>query len=544
MYQKKWIILIASFLLSLSIYAQTIENEVLISPIIQFQTVEGFGASLAFYENWLIAHPNKKEIYEAIFGELSLDILRIRNAYDYDAEMIVRVGEFIQEAEASLGYPIKILSTSWGPPAYLKSNNDSKNGGTLKYSIPGTEVEFDYSGFAAWWEGALNEYNSNGIYPTYISIQNEPDFSASWESCLFNPEEKITSTDTIAGYNKALEAVYNMVEGRAFKPKLLSPESIGVGYNTVENYINQLNTSYIYGIAHHLYHGVDENDPWSSTDIAKVGNLHPEIPHFQTEFNRGDWFSLAGLIYKSFHDEQVVAYLYWDLIWDGSGLVNLEFPWDNSGWTSAKGYIKSKEFYAFKQFSAFIHPGWKRIGAYIDNNNIEVLAFLNSTEDSTSLVFINRSDVDSPSVIISIPGYTIDEAFVYRTSVDENCFYIGALNNSEVVLPSHSITTIEMSILEGNTNVAINKTRAANSIYPNPFSESATIRFSFKQCSKAFITVFDYQGRIMRKQNIGQVTTENQEFVVYRNGLDPGLYIYKIETVLGESTNGYFIITE
>ncbi len=84
--------------------------------------------------------------------------------------------------------------------------------------------------------------------------------------------------------------------------------------------MNASDVSKLNGIAHHLYHGVDENNPYLTTDMSKVGNFHPELPHIQSEYFRGDWFSLGGLIYKSFHDENVVAYLYWDLIWNGAGL--------------------------------------------------------------------------------------------------------------------------------------------------------------------------------------------------------------------------------
>jgi glucuronoarabinoxylan endo-1,4-beta-xylanase len=419
-----------------------------INPQSQFQTFEGFGASLAFYEGWLTAHPNKKEIYNAIFKELSLDILRIRNTYDYDAGMIDRVSEFAREAEASLGKPIKILSTSWGPPAYLKSNHDRTNGGTIKYSISNSQVLFDYSGFANWWEEALNEYNSHGVYPTYIGIQNEPDFTASYESCRFNPVEKITSADTIAGYNKAIEAVYNMINGRAIKPKLLGPESVGVGYNNVENYINALNTSYLYGIAHHLYHGVNKDDPWSSTDIAKVGAFRPEIPHFQTEYSLGDWFSLAGLIYKSLSDENAVAYLYWQLIWDGGGLVSLDFPWDQNRWSNSKGYTKTRDFYVFKQFSAFIHPGWKRISTSPDNYYIKTLAFTNPAKDSAAIVLINRSATEQYRTNIAVSGITFKKTSFYRTSDIDDCALINNSKNSEIILPPHSITTVAMSLLK------------------------------------------------------------------------------------------------
>ncbi|HHX17476.1 MAG TPA: hypothetical protein GX727_01295, partial [Clostridium sp.] len=40
-----------------------------IDTSIKHQTMEGFGASIAYYQNWLIDHPNKAEIYDAIFNE-------------------------------------------------------------------------------------------------------------------------------------------------------------------------------------------------------------------------------------------------------------------------------------------------------------------------------------------------------------------------------------------------------------------------------------------------------------------------------------------
>ena len=150
-------------------------------------------------------------------------------------------------AESALGHPISLLSTSWGPPGFLKNTGDRKNGGSLRYSIGPDGVEFDYAGFAHWWNGSLDEYSAHGIFPTYISIQNEPDFSASWESCLFNPLETISSSDTIAGYDKALNEVYDTLMQRVQKPAVLGPETVGIGYNSVENYVNALDLTKLAG---------------------------------------------------------------------------------------------------------------------------------------------------------------------------------------------------------------------------------------------------------------------------------------------------------
>lgn len=45
------------------------------------QTLKGFGASVAWYGNWVTEHPNKDLIYYYMFEELGLDILRLRNTY-------------------------------------------------------------------------------------------------------------------------------------------------------------------------------------------------------------------------------------------------------------------------------------------------------------------------------------------------------------------------------------------------------------------------------------------------------------------------------
>ena len=458
--------------MGIALSAQPELQEIPIDPDITYQTMEGFGASLAYYESWLNAHPNKAQIYEAIFGELSLDILRVRNAYDYDATMVTRVKEYCNAAELSLGHPIKLLSTSWGPPGSLKSNGTRDNGGTLRYTIDNGNVLFDYAAFAQWWDEALDEYEANGIYPSYISLQNEPDWTASYESCRFTPKETVNSTDTMAGYNKALDAVYNTVMKRATPPKLLGPESIGIGYNVVENFVNEMDVSKIYGICHHLYHGANPSNPYSSTEFAKVGNLHPEIPHFQTEYSRAesDWWSLAGLLYKSFYDEKAVAYLYWDLVWpSNTGLVEIENPWTSGSWTLTNGYARTMHYYVFKQYSAFIHPGWKRIDAVSPDSETMVLSFISQNQDSISTVVINRSLTDSIVVQPGIPGKFMDNPKVNMTSANHRCELMDPSAENGFVAVPKSIITISSTLQDSATFIP---TESIEIIYNDTLIES------------------------------------------------------------------------
>ena len=536
---KKYLIACGALILSMILSAQS-KTELSVNANIKYQELEGFGAALAYYENWLTAHPNKAEIYEAIFNELSLDILRVRNAHEYDETMIDRVSEFYSAAVHSLGHPIKVLSTSWGPPARLKSNNDEKNGGTLRYEINEGVVQFDYDGFADWWGSSLDEYNQNGIYPDFISIQNEPDYSATWESCLLDPDELITADDTIAGYDKALEAVYAMVESRNVKPRILGPESIGIGYNSVENYVRALDDSKIYGIAHHLYHGVDQDNPWESTAFSSVGNFKEDIPHFQTEFSGGDWFFLGALIYKSLRDENAVAYLYWDLIWDGAGLVSLDNPWDQNSWETDNGYVKNKEFYAFKQYSAFLHPRWKRINATSAHSDIKTLAFMSPDEDTVSWVMINKSITDSIDVSLTTNNLSFNSYVVYRTSENEDCAEVGKFYSPKMNLPPKSITTVQMTF-DSELPLAANSSKnPLLHLYPNPVSDFLTIESNDPESQLESIMIFDLDGRMVKEVDVRNSSATRLE--VDCSKLKSGLYLYHVKTTDEELKSGRFLV--
>ena len=64
--------------------------------------------------------------------------------------------------------------------------------------------------------------------------------------------------------------------------------------------------------------------------------------------------------------------------------------------------------------------------------------------------------------------------------------------------------------------------------YPNPFSESTTIRFSLNGAGRATIMVHDNLGRAIRSDNLGILPTGMHQYVFNRNNLAPGMYTYSI----------------
>lgn len=406
------------------------------------QTLEGFGAAGAWYEGWLTSHPLKSEIYDCLFRQLGLDIYRIRNTYGFEPGYMDRSVEIVKAAEASLGHPIRVMISSWSPPGSLKSGGNVV-GGTLKKDASGRYV---YGDFADWWADSVAYLSSRGIETEYVNIQNEPDYLASWASCKFTP----TETSAWAGYNLAFESVYQELHSRMSKmPKLLAPETCGFG--GAQAYIDALvDDSHAYGWAHHLYgdgsyHAPDAYIPGMSSFATQYGDK----PLLQTEFAKGestpltftDAMNLAILMHNALTVEEVSAYLYWELFWvSPRGLVSLGNPWQAN-----PGYTVNPTYYAFKQYSAWTDPGWRRVEASTDSAVLRVSAFTSPDANELTFVVINVSDIDI-ALSLSLGDFLPGESSVYRTGPTQNAAYVGTFDPAQSLrLPKKTITTVHLT---------------------------------------------------------------------------------------------------
>ncbi len=402
---------------------------------IRHQNIEGFGASVSWYEDWLVGHPLKDELYDILFGELGLDIYRIRNIYDQpgDIEYMSNTAEIITEGESSLDRPIKIMISSWSPPDYLKSNDNTREG-TLKKD-PNTG-QFMYNRFAKWWADSLEEWSDEyGIDVEYVNIQNEPDYTTSyWDTCMFLP----TETNDWAGYDIAFEAVWQELDFRLGSdiPKMLVADAAGLISSTY--YLNALlDNPNVYGYAHHLYNiGSGDNPDAYIPAMENFASLYGNKPLMQTEYSQNigtlaDAVDLAVLMHNSLAVEGVSAYLYWELFWPYySGLVSLEYtlmdPNDpNAPSVPIPGYTINPVYYAFKHYSAFVHSGWQRVEALCDNPYLRMSAYISPDNKKLSIVLINTTTDTDIELDLSLGDCLVLDGDVYRTSQTENCALIG-----------------------------------------------------------------------------------------------------------------------
>lgn len=359
--------------------------------------------------------------------------------------------------EANKRTPIEVLLTSWSPAGKYKSNGKPANDGTKATLAKDDSGNFVYNGFANWWFQSLLQYKSRGINPAYIGIQNEPNFNPGYEGCIFMPQEqlvldeKLDSTYMVASYSKAFNMVYEVLDSHKTElvkmPKMIGPEVIGIENawsGKPSDYTKYMDMSRCYAVAHHLYTGGNPNDADSYIyNLGKIAGQYPSIPKMQTEFNDGDWYSTALLVQNSLIYENVNSYLVWTLCWPNSDFLAIENPWTSGSWISPNGYTVGKEYYAFKQFTKFIKPGWRRTGTTNKSFQLRSSSFISPDGSELSIVVINTSTLDQ-SIFIDPLNFKITDGNIYRTSATENCILIGNYTSGNITLPPKSITTLSL----------------------------------------------------------------------------------------------------
>lgn len=429
------------------------------------QTMVGFGAAVVYYANFLgDRNVANDDIYKVLFSDLGLDILRIANWYQNQVETgatastafsDTAIAKVVKGATAALGgVPPKIFMSSWSPPSYLKSIGDTKNGGTLARS--GAGGAYQYAQFGQWWVNALNAYatnSTNAVKPDYISIQNEPDFTATWESCRFDPAENTTN----AGYPQALDAVYNAVAGSGLnpKPQIWGPEPSGIASNKVQNYLSGLNANQIGGIAHHLYSGgaagADPAPDSFNTALTSLASAAGAKPLYMTEFSPGSpsMFNTAWMIHNSVTVEGVAAYIYWELIWIApttgvpTALLTVENP--TAAFRTAKGYTINDTYYALKHFAKWVDNGWVRVDAASTSAALKVSAFESPDNKSLTVVLLNTATAQH--VVKIAPGtFGFGTSAAYRTSgTAERTTPVALGAGTVITMPASSIATVTLT---------------------------------------------------------------------------------------------------
>ena len=450
-----------------------ITDVIQLTPSDKYQTVEGIGGGIANYEGWYCRHPNKEELFDLVFNDLEVSMIRIGNWYEKvvsntDPELLNQQKEIIDAANRRLGSSnFSIMMSNWLVTPGLVGKPGEK-GATLRRDRDG---RYMYKEFGEWCRMTLKAYQDAGIVPDYLSMMNEPDGEngAGTKICL----GYCTDDSKKANYGRALEATYEALKGMPSRPKLIGPEVLGIGFGNFNNYYKDLNSDLLDAAAFHCYHGGDtsdfkDNDRYSSAHAFKsefqglarqVGDksimmtencsYHPTVPE--------DAVNIAHFISNSFRYANATTYLHWSLLWGyanaedlqkgGDGCIAVEWPWSSSRWTTEKGYVIRSEFYGLKHFTKHVKPGWRRIRVEYTIGEVEAVAFQDPTGCQVTVVLVNYSDENTKAVRLRNMGDKEVSSIskVIQTNPQKGIWYQEQENVEPFVklqLPEMSVTTV------------------------------------------------------------------------------------------------------
>jgi glucuronoarabinoxylan endo-1,4-beta-xylanase len=450
------------------------------------QTILGFGGAEAFYGSFLDAHPNESQIMSALYDPvkgLGITFLRLQNNYynfngsnatTFDADN----PKLLTAATAALGSPVNLLMSSWTPPASLKSNNSINgctgvtNGNCTSGFGTLTQVggAYNYSGFGQFWLASLQAYAALGVTPQYISIQNEPDFPATYVACLFNPTEAPASlygsSQSYASYGLAFDATYKAINagGLATVPQMIGPEAFSVP--NVQALLTQVPANELAAVAHHLYN-VSSNGGDPANQVNPMQTLDADYPlalKFETEYYQSPGFSNAIDIHNALTVAEDNVYLYWGLTWpstlangiatDQAGLLYIDNPYNaQSTWAYPAGWTYNDAYYTLKHYSYFIRPGYIRYTAASSNPDEDISVYRSPDSKTTVVVILNTSATNTDVLGLNVSSIIYTNSAVYRSSFAtpitatgaERWNNLGAYTAQGVSLPPQSAVTVVLT---------------------------------------------------------------------------------------------------
>ncbi|WP_026506576.1 glycoside hydrolase family 30 protein [Butyrivibrio sp. MC2013] len=403
-------------------------QQVRMHPDTLFQTIKGIGGALteaAAYTYSQLDDDQKEKFLDLYFGENSSNYnlcrLHIESCdfalgnYAYiEDENDKELASFNMDRDRKYIIPFVkaalkrnpdmiFLASPWSPPAFMKTNGEMNHGGKLKeeYAQMWAEVMVRF----------VTEYEKEGIRISYITVQNEPAATQTWDSC-----------------------VYTATEEAVFVRDHLKPALVKAGHSDVKIGIWDHNKELILDRARESF-GVE-----GARDVIDFVAFHWYTgDHFETlqqaisEFPDKEFIFTEGCVeYSRFKGDSSVrhaemyahdmignfkmganAFIDWNVLLDKQGGPNhvgnfcdapVMFNDDD------KRLDAKLSYYYIQQLSRFVQKGARRALVSSYNRNLECTGFVNP-DGSKVMVCLNESDSQ-----VSFTGYDGRETFEYTSA--------------------------------------------------------------------------------------------------------------------------------
>jgi O-glycosyl hydrolase len=401
----------------------------------QRQQIDGYGASSYWLYSTGLADltDSQADMFFSADKGIGLSLLRniITPAGDTDA---------LSDMKKAQSRGARIWSVPFSPEASWKDNGDVSNGGALLASR--------YQSYADRLASYAVDMKTQGVDLYALSVQNEPNTSGAYESCLWDPQQL---HDFVPLLYDALAA-----EGVS-STRILMPEASAWQFDLASDTLADLNTaSKVSILAAHDY----GNSPSPVDTNGK--------PLWQTEIASFDAFdgSMENALRWAVHIHKFMTIAEanaWHYLW----LIPNDA--DNSGLTDQSGN-PAKRMWAIGNFSKFVRPGYYRVGATSyggvltsaykapDNSRLVIVA-INLNDATVSRNFsINASFPSNVTPWITSTADDLaaktsfpvgDPSFAYELPASSVTTFVMAADTTAPVIGDVNDVTVEATSLAG-----------------------------------------------------------------------------------------------
>ncbi|MGC1461985.1 MAG: hypothetical protein WA802_07275 [Terracidiphilus sp.] len=442
------------------LHREELTSAVTLSSDVQ-QRITGWGCFPGWVA-WGERIATDKSLQDAIYRDLGITVARVPIMPEYgnrDGSLNTEAIDkgLVRQLETMRKYSIgKWIVTTWSPPVFMKELDTSK--GNLAGRPNHLKVEYE-DAFASYYAKVLaylRDTKSLGM-PLYATIQNEPDYAANWDGCVYPPEQwgRVTKKlrKALDGANLRSVKIHGADHNHYTLGKFFGP-----GLSNLTSDPELLKA--LDGIAFHSYSEGKESggaDAVEARDlILKFKKLKGSSEIWETEFSTTISEDLNDSAIRHLRSMmrdigylQANSYLYWLGSSDEEKYRGEELICNGT---------RTKLYFVFQKLWNSVTPGGFSVKTFAGNDDPDLKSHGPDPMDMLAFVSAHKTVVLLTNPLpkakkLAVNGLAGTRMALYRTSDDEDMAPIGSQNihngESTVSLPGRSIL-----ILETNGGVA------------------------------------------------------------------------------------------
>jgi O-glycosyl hydrolase len=393
------------------------------------QTIEGFGAAVAFQGGnpWTSAEADLLFCGSstAPCAQAGAGLSLVRCQIEPDGTY-----PFVAQMQAAIARGARAWCTPWSAPAAYKTNNSVDNGGYL--------LTADYQNWANYLSNYVATLNATYHVPLYaLSVQNEPDFVASYQSLQYTAQN---FHDFILGnIGPTLKAKNPGV-------RLIFPEESHWQFDLATTTLKDpAAAAYVDIVAAHGYYSAASAYPLAQDQGIELWETEDATLSSPNDASMSDALDWASTIHSYLTVANANAWMSWwgvdSVDCTGQGLIN-----DSNSGAPCTGMVVAKRLWAIGNFSRFVRPGWVRVDATAaPASGVLASAYKNPATGNFAVVVINQN-ASSALLKFELNGFVAGSVTPWVTSsssslVQEPTISVGNASSFLATLQPSSVTT-------------------------------------------------------------------------------------------------------